>query len=345
MFRFEHPAFLYAFFVIPLLIVLYIYARFNRKRMISKFGDINLVQSLFPESSDYKPLIKLTILCIAFSCVVTGLANPQIGTKLEESKREGVDVIIALDVSNSMHAEDVKPNRLENAKLSILKLIDKLQDDRIGLVVFAGDAYYQLPLTTDYSAAKLILNSVDCDMVPTQGTAIGAAIELATNSFKDEEKKYKSIIVITDGENHEDDAVAAATESASKGIIVHTIGVGKDQGSPIPIYKNGSMAGYFKDEEGNSVLSKCDPAMLQNISNAGKGKFIQTYGADPDLAKLLNEISGMERKQFESKLFTDYEDRFQYFFVAALIFIILELFISENKNKFIASLNIFGVKK
>ena len=345
MYRIDNPEFLYLLLAIPLLVLIFILARLNRRRLLAKFGEMELVKKLFPNVSIYKPAVKLSILCLAYAFAVIGLANPQIGVKLEESKREGIDVIIALDVSNSMHAEDVKPNRLENAKLAILKLIDKLQEDRIGLVVFAGEAYYQLPLTTDYAAAKLMLANVDCDLIPTQGTAIGAAIDLAANSFIEDDKRSKTIIVITDGENHEDDAVSAASDAAKKGISVHSIGVGKDQGSPIPIYKNGAMIGYFKDEQGNSVLSKCDPVMLKSISDAGKGRFIQTYGADPDLAKLLNDIAKMEKKQYETRLYSDYEDRFQYFFAAALLLIVLEIFLSENKNKFLTSLNLFGGSK
>ncbi|MGA2298293.1 MAG: VWA domain-containing protein [FCB group bacterium] len=345
MLRLENPEYLYLLFFVPVLIGIYILMRFRRKAILKKYGEINLINRLFPDVSNYKPIVKLSLILFTFSLLVIGIANPQLGTKLEESKREGVDVIIALDVSNSMNADDVKPSRLERAKQFVSTMVDKLQNDRIGIIVFAGDAFLELPLTTDYSAAKLFLSYVNTGMVEVQGTAIGAAIELAIKSFKEEDKKYKSLIIITDGENHEDDAIGAATDATKTGIIINTIGMGSVNGAPIPIMSGNSRSGFMKDNEGNVIVTKLDAAMLQQIASAGNGKFIRSAGTDPDLPAILDQIAGMEKRQYSSKLFTDYVDWFQWFLGAALIFLIVEFIIAEKKNKYIASLNLFGAKK
>ena len=229
MFRFENSIFLYTLVLVPAFALLYFLLRNYRKNLLKKYGDISLLNQLMPEVSKYKNVLKISLLLSGLAFLILGIANPQIGTKLENFKREGIDVIIAIDVSNSMKAEDVKPNRLERAKQYVSKLIDKMYNDRIGLIVFAGDAFIQLPLTTDYSAAKLFLSTVDNDLVYNQGTAIGKAIELAMKSFKQEEKKYKALIIITDGENHEDDAISMAGEAAKTGIVIYTIGMGSVQ--------------------------------------------------------------------------------------------------------------------
>lgn len=312
---------------------------------MQKYGDIQLLSQLMPEVSKYKNVLKISLLLAGLAFLILGIANPQIGTKLENFKREGVDVIIAIDVSNSMKAEDVKPNRLERAKQYVSKLIDKMYNDRIGLIVFAGDAFIQLPLTTDYSAAKLFLSTVDCDLVYNQGTAIGKAIELSMKSFKQEEKKYKSLIIITDGENHEDDAITMAGEAARTGIVIYTIGMGSVNGAPIPIYSGNQRVNFMTDDEGNTVVTKLDASLLEQIASEGNGKFIRSTGDDPDLASLLDEIGGMEKKEYKSQLFTDYVDYFQYLFGLALVLLLIDIFTSERKNKFIESLNLFGERK
>jgi Ca-activated chloride channel family protein len=346
MFRFENIDYLYLLSAIPLFVIIYITSRYIRKRKLKALADKDLLDQLIPEVSSFKPLYKLVLLMFAYAFGVIALANPQIGTKMEEVKREGVELIIALDVSNSMKAEDIKPNRLDRAKQSILRLIDNLVSDKIGIIVFAGDAFLQLPITTDYSAAKLMISTVETDMVGTQGTAIGAAIDLAVDSFSDDEEVNKALIIITDGENHEDDALGSAEDATDKGIIIHTIGMGSIEGSPIPIYRNGREIGYVKDKQGNTVVSKLNAGMLQQIAAQGDGRFIRSSSADPDLTLLLEEISGLDKKEFEAKMFTEYEDRFQYFLAAALLFLIIELLISNRKNKYLARLISFaGGKK
>ena len=243
-----------------------------------------------------------------------------------------------------MKAEDIKPNRLESTKQAISRLIDKLRNDRIGLIVFAGDAYLQLPLTPDYSAAKLFLNSIDTDIVPIQGTAIGSAIRLAMKSFPKEEKKYKVIVVISDGENHEDDAIREARNAAEEGVIVHTIGMGSPQGAPIPIYQNNKQIGYKKDKNNEIVITKLNEQILQQIAEVGRGKFILATNRQDELEIVLKNIEAMEKKKYETKIFTDYEDRFQYFLGVALFLLIIEFFISERKNKWIVKMNLFGEK-
>ncbi len=345
MFRFENPIYLYALTGIILFIALFVVSRIIRKRLLSAYGEEALISQLFPDVSKYKPAIKLVLVTLAFAFLVFGIANPQIGTKLEEVKREGVEIMIAIDVSNSMMTEDIKPNRLARAKQSLLRLIDNLQSDRIGIVAFAGESFLLLPLTTDYSAAKMLISTISTDLIQTQGTAIGSAITLAMDSFSDNTATKKAIIVITDGENHEDNASKAATEAAEKGIVVHTIGMGSVKGGPIPIYSGSRITGYQKDAEGKTVISKLDAGMLQQIAIDGGGKFTRSVNSDPDLSSLINDLAGMKKTKFDSKVFTDFEDRFQYFLAAALLLLVIEFFLSDKKNRFISALNLFAEGK
>lgn len=345
MVRFENIEFLYLLLSIPLLVIAYIIFRNIRLKSLSKFGDISLINVLYHDTSEIKPTVKFVLLISSFGLIILGVANLQVGTKIEKATRAGVEVMIAIDVSRSMDADDIKPSRLQRAKQAVSKLIDNLQNDKIGLIVFAGDAYLQLPLTTDFSAAKLFLSAVSTSMVPRQGTAIGSAIELSVKSLMKDDKLKKAIIIITDGENHEDDAIGAASMAASNNIVVHTIGMGTIQGGPIPVYRNGQRVDFARDAEGSVIFTKLDPNMLEQIAVAGGGKFILAAGVDPDLSSLLNKISGMEKKEFTSRLFTDYESRFQYFFGLAFILLLVELFLSERKNKFLTSLKLFEEKK
>ncbi len=344
MLRFEYIDLLYALILIPAMIILYWFIRQLRKKNLKKFGDIQLITQLFPDASGIKPLLKFTLLLTALAFIIIGLANLQVGTKLEKVKREGVDVMIALDVSKSMDAEDVKPSRLAKAKRAISELIDNLDNDRIGLIAFAGDAYLQLPLTTDFSAAKLFLSTISTKIVSKQGTAIGAAIKLAEKSFPKNDKLHRALIMITDGENHEDDAAGAAEDAAKQGIIIHTIGIGTLEGSPIPIFKRGQQVDFVRDNQGSVVVTKLNPEMLEQIANASNGKFILSTGSNLNLTKLISEIGGMKKKEFGSKIFTDYEDRFQYFFGGAFLLLLIELLLSNKKNKVISSWNLFGAK-
>ncbi len=339
MFRFEKEIYLYILFAIPLFTIIFVIVRIARKKALSNFAETELLNKLIPNVSKYKATFKFAILMIALALIILGVANPELGTKLENIKREGVEVMIALDVSNSMLAEDIKPSRLERAKQSINKLIDQLSNDKIGIVVFAGESFLQLPITTDYSAAKLLLSTVDVDMIGTQGTAIGSAIEMAKKSFDMNNRKVnKVLIIITDGENHEDDALGKASEISKDGVIVHTIGMGSIKGSPIPIFNNGNRSDFIRDRSGEIVITKLNADALQQIAAAGNGKFIRSGTTDPDLGQLIKEINKLDKTQFETKQFTDFETKFQYFLFAGLLLLIAELFLTEEKNKMIGQL-------
>ena len=344
MIRFAHSEYLYVLAALPLLFILFLWMSKLRKQALERFGNPSLLAQLMSASGKYKRTVKFFIVFGALGLVMLGIANPQIGTKLEEVKREGVDIMIALDVSNSMKAEDIKPNRLESAKQEMSRMLDKLQNDRIGLIVFGGESYLQLPLTTDYSACKLMLSTIDVDVVPVPGTAIGSAIRLAMKSFTEGERKHKVIIIITDGENHEDDAIAAAKDAASEGAIVHTIGMGSTEGAPIPVYQDNAQIGFKKDADGNTVLTKLDEQGLQQIAEAGNGKYIRATNQQNELDVILKEIQSMEKKEFGAKVFTEYEDRFQYFLGAAFFLIVLEFFISERKTKWLSTWNVLRRK-
>ena len=261
---------------------------------------------------------------------------------MEEVKREGVDLIIAIDLSNSMLAEDIKPNRLERAKQAISKLIDNLEGDRIGLIVFAGEAYVQLPITTDYSAAKLFLATVNTDIVPTQGTEIAKAIDLSIKSFDIENGQNKAIIIITDGENHDEEAIKSAEKANEVGIFVHTLGMGLSIGAPIPIYnQNRIQTGYRKDKEGNTVVSKLNENLLMQIAKAGKGTYVRANNSESGLPTLFTEINKMEKKEIGTMIFTEYKDRFQWFMGLALLFLILDLMLLPRENKWSNRINFY----
>jgi len=308
------------------------------------FGQKDILSVLMPNVSASRPVLKFIILMLALASIIVAIARPQFGSKLKTEKRKGIELIIALDVSNSMMAEDIEPNRLERSKRAISQLVDKLSNDKIGLIVFAGDAYTQLPITADYVSAKLFLNSISTNIVPTQGTAIGAAIELGTKSFNPQFKGSKAMIIITDGENHEDDAIGAAKAATEEGIIVYTIGMGLPQGGPIPEYSNG-MKTYRKDREGNTVVTKLDEPMLQKIAEAGKGAYIRANNAQVGLNNLLNEVNKMEKSELETQIYADYDDKFQYFIAFALFLILLDFMILERKNKYLKNFKLFADRK
>jgi len=289
-------------------------------------------------------ILKFVLYSLAIISLFLGLANLQYGTKTDEVKREGIELMIALDLSNSMLAEDLSPNRLERSKRAIYQLIEKLHNDKLGIIVFAGEAYVQLPITTDYSSAKLFLETIGTDIVPTQGTAIGSAIELAMESFNFENGTSKAIVVITDGENHEDDAIAQAESAYKKDVTVHTIGMGSEQGAPIPIYKKGKQIGFRTDNNGQTVVTKLNESMLKEIADAGNGSYVRASNANAGLSTIMNEIDKLEKKEFGSKTFKNYEDRFQLFLIIAFVLLIVEFFISNRKSSKLDKINLFKTK-
>jgi len=341
MFRFGNIDYLYFLIAIPVLLILLLFFIYRKKRDMNRFGDRDIIAQLMPEASSSRPVIKYVIQLIAVLALIIGIARPQFGSKLREVKREGVEIIIALDVSNSMMAEDIQPNRLERAKQAISKLVDEMVNDKIGLIVFAGKAYIQMPITTDYVSAKMFLSTINTGIVPVQGTAIGSAIELGMNSFTPAAESSKALIVITDGENHEDDAVQAAQLAAEKGIKVHTIGIGHPEGSPIPVVGSGGQKAYLKDREGNTVISKLNERILQQIAAAGNGVYVRSSDTRLGLNTVFDEINKMEKQEMDVRIYSDYDERFQYFFGLALILLFAEMFILERKNRWLSKIKLF----
>jgi Ca-activated chloride channel family protein len=342
MLRYEHIEYLNFLFGIPVLILGIIFYNRWKTKSLSLFGDSRLLKELMHSYSKGRTQIKNVFTVLIFTLLIIGIANPQVGTKMEEVKREGVDLMIAIDLSNSMLAEDIKPNRLEKAKLAISRLIDKLEGDRIGLIVFAGEAYVQLPITTDYSAAKLFLSTVNTNIVPTQGTKIAKAIDLSVRSFDMENVQNKAIIIITDGESHDEKAIESAQQAQELGIFVHTLGMGLSKGGPIPIHnKYGNRTGYRKDREGNTVVSKLNENLLREIASAGSGIYVRANNSKAGLSTLFAEINKMEKKEIGTMVFTQYKDRFQLFIGFALLLLLADLILLNRKNKWSNRINFY----
>lgn len=341
-FRFEDERALLGLAVIPLLLLLYwITARYQKKQL-EKWGEPTLLSRLMPDFSTSRSFLKFVIWILAIAIIVLGLARPQFGTKMAEVKHKGIEMIIALDVSNSMMSEDIQPNRLENAKMAISRLVDRLENDKIGLIVFAGDAYIQMPVTTDYQAAKLFLNSISTQIVPRQGTAIGSAIKLARNSFTPNSDKSRAIVIITDGENHEEDAVEAAKEAAAAGVVIHTIGIGSVQGVPIPVVSEGGQKDYRKDNEGKVIISKLNEDLLRQVSEAGKGTYVRATASRTGLNTILDEMNKMEKQEIRMKVYAEYDEQFLYYVGFALFLLLVDFVLNGRKNHWFQNLELFG---
>ncbi len=328
MINFAQAQYLFLLLLIPLFFVIQAMVLRIRAARLRKFGDEALVSALMPSYSKTKVWLRLTLFSIGFFFFVIGLSRPQIGAKLKEHETKGVEIMIALDVSNSMLAEDYSPNRLDRAKLAISRLVDKLRDDRIGLIVFAGQSFVQLPITTDYVSAKMFLNSISTGSVPVQGTAIGEAINTAVRSFSAQSENSRVVIVITDGENHEDDPVAAAKQAAELGVRAFTVGVGSPEGKPIPM--NGEL---LKDKEGNIVVTKLDETVLQEVAQAGNGLYVRAGNSEFGLNPIIDKIKQMEDDKFSSIVFVEYDEQFMYFLAIALFFFVLEMLIGDRRSK------------
>ena len=329
MLLFANPQYLYLLLLVPLIPLLYGVLRALRSRRVRAFGDPQLVEALYPSWSRSKGWVRVSLLSLGLAFFILGLSRPQTGAKLAERRTKGAEIIVALDVSNSMLARDYTPNRLERAKLSIARLTDKLQEDRIGLVVFAGTSFVQLPVTTDYVSAKMFLGSIDTGSIPVQGTAIGDAIRLCIKSFSAQSEKSRVIIVISDGENHEDDPVAAAAQAAELGIKVYTIGVGSPDGQPIPL-EGGEL---LRDKDGEIVVTRLDEATLREVARAGGGAYIHAGGEEFGLNPIIQDIRSMEDEEFGSVVFEEYDEQYMYFFGIALLLLVLEMLIGERKPR------------
>ncbi len=340
MFRFENIEFIYLLILIPVLLIVFIIGRRIRKRSLKRFGDPEILNQLMPFLSVNRPVVKFLFILFALVFIILGMARPQFGSKLEEIKRKGIEIVIALDVSNSMLAEDIQPNRLEKAKQAIARLVEKLADDKIGLIVFAGDAYVQMPVTSDYTSAKMFLSSINTQIVPKQGTAIGSAIDLGINSFSPDNEASKALIIITDGEDHDDNAVSLARDAAEKGIVIYTIGVGTPNGTPIPVY-SGNQRSFRKDRQGNVVITKLNEKILREITNAGNGSYIRATNNRLGLNMLFDQISSIEKKELETRIYSEYDEKFQYMIGLALIFVLLDFILLERKNKYLKNIKLF----
>ena len=328
MINFAQTQYLFLLLLIPFFFLIQALVLRLRRRRIRKFGDEKLVAQLMPSYAKAKVWVRLTLFSLGFFFFVIGLSRPQIGAKLKEHETKGAEIMIALDVSNSMLAEDYSPNRLERAKLAISRLVDKLRDDRIGLIVFAGNSFVQLPITTDYVSAKMFMNSISTESVPVQGTAIGEAINTAMRSFSSQSEKSRAIIVITDGENHEDDPVAAAKQAADMGVRVFTIGVGSPEGKPIPM--DGEL---LKDKDGNIVVTRLDEKVLQEVAQAGNGLYVRAGNSEFGLNPIIEDIRRMEDEKYSSIVFEEYDEQFMYFLAIALFFFFIEILVGDRRSK------------
>jgi Ca-activated chloride channel family protein len=345
MFRFANSSLLYLLVIVPVLLIIYFLLVRLHNRALLRFTDSGFLNILAPLRSPLRHNIKFGIFLVVTTALIIALARPQFGSKLEDIKREGIEMIIALDVSRSMLAEDIKPNRLERAKQAITALVNRMQDDKIGMIIFAGDAYTQLPITTDYISAKMFLANINTEIVSRQGTAIASAIDLGAKSFTQDDKASKVIVIISDGENHEGNAVEAARHAAEKGIRVYTIGMGSTTGAPIPLSPGGGdRDGFLKDRNGEVVISRMDPNMLSQIAAAGNGEF---YGASTSyvgLSKLYNDLNKLNKSEVEKKVYSEYDDQFQYFIGFAVLLLFIDLFILERKSQFLSRFSIFERK-
>ena len=329
----ERPDMLWGMLLLPLFMVFYLYTVRKKNKSMELFGDSHLLEFLVPDISSFRSVLRYVFIRLGLAAVIFALAGPQIGTKVEKVKTVGIDVMIAVDVSNSMLAQDLNPSRMEVAKRSIQQLLAKLKSDRIGIVVFAGEAYTQLPITNDHSAARIFLNNLDPGIVGAQGTAIGAAIEQCMRGFDMENASSKSIIVLTDGENHEDNAEAAAKAAADLGIIVHTIGMGSIEGAPIPVFRSGQMTGFKEDRTGKTVVSKLDDNMLERIAAAGDGVFIRASTSRAAINPLMKELRAMDQTEAGTFQYAGYEDQFQLFLGAGCLLLFLSLIITESRGR------------
>ena len=342
MFRFEDPIYLWLLVLIPILALVRFISYRNQKKRLRKFGDPKLLKNLMPDVSRFRPVVKFWLLLAALALLIVMLARPQMGTKISQEKRIGIETIIAIDISNSMLAEDIVPSRLDRSKMMVENLVDHFTNDKIGLIVFAGDAFVQLPITSDYVSAKMFLSSIDPSMMATQGTDIATAINMATNSFTQEEEIGKAIIVITDGEDHEGGALEAAEAAKKKGMCVYVLGVGSPQGSPIPIPGTGD---YMKDNTGNTVMSALNEEMCKQVASAGGGAYIHVENNSLAQKQLDNELDKLSKKETSTTVYSDYDEQFQAFGILALLLLILEICIFDRRNPLLKNISLFGKKK
>ncbi len=340
MFRFENPLYLYLLVLIPVLALLRFYAIGRRRKKLKKFGDPDLLKQLMPDVSRFRPEVKFWLLMAALALLIVMLARPQMGTKISREKRNGIEAMIALDISNSMKAEDVVPSRLDKSKMLVERMVDNFTNDKVGLVVFAGDAFIQLPITSDYVSAKMFLQNIDPALIATQGTNIAEAIRISLNSFTQQDKIGRAIIVITDGEDHEGGATEAAAEALKKGVRVFVLGVGSPKGSPIP----DGQGGYMTDNTGSEVMSALNEQMCRDVAKAGGGAYIHVDNTNLAQEQLNNELTKLQKGELSSVIYSEYDEQFQAFGILVLLLLIIEVCVLESKNPLLKNVKLFKKK-
>lgn len=345
MFELETPIYFYLLALVPVVVALFLYHLFWKRKQQAAFADLELFNKLSPEKSTFKPVFKLVILLLALTCIIIALVNPKMGTKMETVKRQGLDIVFAIDISKSMLAEDVAPNRLEKTKQLVSQIINQLGNDRVGIVGYAGSAYPVLPMTTDYSIAKMYLQSMTTDMVSSQGTAFNDAIKLSVDYF-DIKDTSKLIVLVSDGEDHGESAAEAIEMAKEKGVRILTIGVGTEQGALIPLKDNrGKIASYKKDQNGENVRTKLYPEVLQNIATKTKSKYIVGASTKQVVEEVKKGLDKIEKTEFESQQIADFESQYQWFLGLGFLLLLVDVFLLEKKTNWVQKLNLFNEKK
>lgn len=345
MYKLEEPIYFYALAIIPVMIVIFLLVLWWKKRTQKKFADLELLEQLAPNSSVFKSTLKLLILSLGIAFLVLALVNPKMGSKLKTVKREGVDIVFALDVSRSMLAEDIAPNRLEKAKQVISKIIDNLGSDRVGVIIYAGNSYPLLPITTDHAAANMFLQNASPDLVSSQGTAINEALELAKTYYNNDEQTNRFLVIISDGEDHQEETKQMAQNLSKDGVKVYTIGVGTEKGGPIPLRESGDLVGYKKDRKGETVITKRNAEVLQNIADIANGKYIDGNITENPVKEISSIMANAQKSEFETKQFSDYKDQFQWFLGIGVFFLLLDVFLFEKKTKWVKKVDLFNEEK
>jgi len=343
MYQLEEKIWFWVLAIIPVIILLFLMLQFWKYKAQKKFANKAILKRLSPNQSLFKSVLKVVIWCLIFACLSIALVNPKIGTKFETIKREGVDIVFAVDVSKSMLAEDIAPNRLDKSKQLVTQIINNLASDRVGIIAYAANAFPQLPITTDYAAAKMFLQQMNTDMLSSQGTAINAAIELAETYFDNEEQTNRVLIIISDGEDHfGESAVRAAEEASEKGLRIFTIGVGDIKGGPIPIKRNGVILNYKKDRQGETVITRLNEENLKSIASQANGVYINGKNTNEVVETIRDILNQMDKTEFEAKEFADFKDQFQWFLAFAIGLLFIDIFLLERKTAWLKKLNLFN---
>ncbi len=345
MYELEEKWYLYFLIVIPVMTVLFLYIQYWKRKKQKEFGDVALIQKLSPNQSLFKPILKLILLLLAVCFLIIGLVNPKIGTKLETVKREGIDIVFAIDVSKSMLAEDVAPSRLEKGKQLVSQIINQLGNDRIGIIAYSGSAFPVLPITTDYSVAKMFLQGMNPGIISAQGTSIDQAINLATTFINKKDKTNKLLVIITDGEDHSNEAVSAAEEAKKLGLKIITVGVGTEKGAPIPLKRNGVVESFQRDQNNEVVITKRNAEVLKNIAKATSGGYVDGNSTKEVLDYVKNALDHIQKTEFQSTQMTDFKSQFQWFIAFGFVLLLIDLLLTERKTKWIRKLNLFNEKE